>query len=241
MKIPVIPLLLIATLTTASATTVGLGFGSASTYTTNWTRVNSQNITISNLINTNGVATNVAVTVGTASIGNSQRLTETASYIPTSNPAIVFPGNIYRFGDGAASRLTVTLTGLTPNTSHNLWLFAFRWGGLMTQEVTITGSGSPVIFSQSGTTDQVFINDTLGSTAPFSTFAPKTVTSNSSGEITVQIQDNGAANIAVLSGLIISDTPPPVATPISNTALLMLAGLLSVAGWWTMEQRRQRK
>jgi len=109
----------------------------------------------------------------------------------------------------------------------------------MTQEVTITGSGSPVIFSQSGTTDQVFVNDTLGSNAPFSTFAPKIVTSNSSGEIAIQIQDNGAANIAVLAGLVISDSPALTATPISNTALLTLAGTLAVAGWWMLE-RRQR-
>ena len=194
----------------ASAASVGFGFGSAATYTTNWNRINTPAATTGSLIVESGSATPVTVTLGSAVVGNDQRLTETAPFIPSRSPAIIFPGSIYKFGDGAT--LTVTITGLTPGRPHRIWVFAFRYFGSMTQEVTITGAGAPEVFSQSGTTDQVFINDTLGSNASFSSFSPKTVTSDSAGQVVVQIQDNGAANIAVLSGLLIDDGSPTVTT-----------------------------
>ena len=111
---------------------------------------------------------------------------------------------------------------------------------------TLSVSNSPQPYTGSGIAAQVACLG--GGTATVTNYSNgsnySSVTApTAAGTYTVTASCAQSTNYAAQTGLTVTfviTAPATVPTPISNTALLTIAGMLAMAGWWMMEQQRQR-
>ena len=107
--------------------------------------------------------------------------------------------------DGASyvqGPVTFTYSGLTPNKAYNVFVFGINFFGNLEQDVSISGAGAPINFSQNAGSYVTYINGQPSSTQPLINFANQ-IMSTGGGTFTVTVTPQN--NEISLSGLAIQE------------------------------------
>ena len=199
----------------AEANLVGVDFGSNPNPTPqNWTATNGS-APLTNLQNDSGTPTSVGLSFDAppSSFGAIAQPSTVPSYTYSLSDISY---NIYSFG----SSLTMTLSGLTPGQSYPVYVFGLRGGQSYSQTITMTGANT-VSFTQAANSDQLTVNDQLGSNSSNLSAYAKTITADSNGNIQV-VTGPGY----FLAGLAI-DVPVPTATTSAATSITTTGATLN--------------
>lgn len=200
---------------------VGVNFGaSGSPSPANWTLVTGDGTT-SNLTDSTGAPTAISIalssTPGAPSHNSSLPL---ASTIPSDAPSLAnLQSNLLAL---TPATLQATFSGLTPNATYSVYAIGIRYGGTMGQTVTITGSGAPVMLTQSGAAFSLFFNGSIGSSSQTLESYAVSVPASSSG--TIAILFTAGATRYNAAGVALSSTPSISLVPVPNSLLLILIG-----------------
>ena len=209
--------IILSSASAASAALIGVdyspaGFGSTPT---NWTLdTNPTSHLLTNLIDENGVATGIDLNLVTSRNSGMFDSTIPPAQIPThTNSLAGLDGNI-----ADDTSLTLTWSNLVPNQVYDIFVFG---NDIIAENqlVTITGAGTPTVFSQNFPNDNLFVNGLLGSNAPLSTFAVP-ITADGAGNIQILVQNDLGLD-AGLAGVAIS----PTALPEPGTLAILGLGL----------------
>lgn len=212
---------------------VGIDFGPAGSAPTNWNLVSATGI-FSNLIDQTGTTTSVSLTLtvpgGTAT---PYAVTPVASTVPIASPSLAgIDGNVYSFAP--FNTLNATLGGLVPGGQYAIWVFGLRGGNTLSQTVTVTGLGSPLVYTQSAADSQLVVNQELGSdTRTLESYAD-TVFATLSGTISVQVVGDIYASPFTVAGMAIQAVPE-IDLSGTGSALVLVSGAIGLL------ERRRRK
>ena len=199
------------------AALVGVDFDSGTNVPTNWTSIGQQStpFTQSNLVDEDGNATPFDLTISGA--GGSITAATTgfvnASTVPTSLSNI--DGQIFttNTGSNVPNPVTLTWSDLTADADYEVYVFGLEGSfSSIQQDVTITGAGTPLNFPQNFNTNDLFINDAVGSSAQPLSASAKLITSNSAGEIVIQVDPVGQTFDVSLGGVAIREVTAPELT-----------------------------
>ncbi len=173
------------------AALVGVDFDGGSNGPENWASIGTQStvpgFTQSDLLDEDGNETGYDLTIS----GAGGAITEAAAVVNESTLPIHsrslsgIDGQIFT----DAEPVTLVWSDLKADTSYEVYVFGLEgfWEIPIQQDVTITGSGSPVTFRQEFDKQDLFINDAIGSsTVPLSAYA-KVVAADANRQITIQI------------------------------------------------------
>lgn len=183
--------------------------------------------TINNLLDTTGATTGISLSVSASPAPLAYPgLVPLSSTVPSDAPSLTnLQSNFYNTGGS----LTAVVSGLTPDAYYSIYAIGIRFVGAMNQTVTITGSGAPLVFSQIGAADSIFINGSIGSSSQTLESYALTVQASGSGTITMQFAAGASSpsryNVA---GIALSSMPVVNATPVPSSAILMLVGLAAI-------------
>ena len=193
---------------------VGVDFDQISNSPPNWTSIGSQStpFTQSNLQDEAGVATPFDLTISGAagSITAAAAGPVNATTLPIHSSSLAnIDGQIFT----NVNTVTLTWSDLTAGTNYEVYVFGLEgYYPDIQQDVTITGAGTPVSFLQNFATNNLFINDAVGSSSqPLSAYA-KTVTADSNGEIAIQVDPHVLTLDVSLGGLAIREIVAPELT-----------------------------
>lgn len=211
---------------------VGVHFGNNGSAPTNWTRVSSLTPVVNNLTDDTGAITDVSLSFYGGS-QNFYRGNLQSHTLPTYTTGLEnLNGNIY--GMFGYQPWAATLSNLTANTAYNIWVFGVRFGYTIGQHVTISGSGTPLDFDQSGVGDSLFINGVMGNSASRLDDYANTITSSATGTISVLALPtfSTGGNTYSISGIAIQPIAqaPPNAVPEPTSMVLLAMGGLGMAG-----------
>lgn len=210
---------------------VGVTFTGGAQSPTNWTRIGSSApATISDLIDESGQATNVSITFSSPQTEFFFGGTGLApSTVPMHTPSLAdLNGNV----DGN-QLFDVTLSGLSPDSVYDVWVFAARFAIATDQAVTITGQGAPTSFVQSGPATDLVVNSQVGSSAEPLSFYAVPIESDASGQIEIAITPLTTDDSFGVSGIAIQGAVPEPAT-----VTLLGMGVAGVAGHGWRRRRR---
>lgn len=189
------------------AVLVGIDFdGNGNPTPGNWTRVGGgSNTTVSDLINEEAGATTFDLTIVDSADGSweSFDVTPIASTVPQHANALGnIDGQIYT----AADPMVLTYSDLTPGTDYEVYVMAAEgFYASISQRVTITGDGTPVVFDQVFNQNELFVNDQLGdSTRSLAEYA-QVITADANGEIVINLDPINGTDDVVLAGVAISE------------------------------------
>jgi hypothetical protein len=218
-------LLMICVSVASAGTLVGVNFGAPGALSpANWT-LDTGNGTINNLMDSTGAPTSISITLsstGGPPLQSSSAGAPSPSTIPSDAPTLSnLQSNL--FNSGPAS-LTTQFSGLTPNASYSVYAIGFRFNGSMDQTVTITGSGAPVVLTQSGPAFSLFFNGSIGSSSQTLESYAQSIQSSSTG--TISILFTAGATRYNAAGVALSSTPFIPATPAPSSLILLLVGLV---------------
>jgi len=219
----------------SAGTLVGVNFGpSASVSPANWTLATGDGA-INNLIDTTGAPTSIAITLsstpGAPLQASGVPLTTT---IPSDAPTLSnLQSNLYNLGPAT---LLAQFSGLTPNATYSVYAIGLRFSTTMDQTVTITGSGTPVVLTQSGPDFSLFFNGSIGSSSQTLESYAQPIQASGSG--TIGILFTAGATRYNAAGVALSSTPSIPATPAPNSLVLVLVGLVGVGFFWVAGLRR---
>jgi len=183
---------------------VGVNFApSGDASPTNWSSINASPSTVSltDLINENGDATPFDLTVEENDDGGWS--TFDAAINPSTIPVHTnnlsnLAGQIFSGSDS----FTVTWSDLDVGKSYNVFVFGIEgFFPSISQQVSIMGQGSPLVFNQNFNQNVLAINDQLGSSSDNLLDYGITVLPNSSGQIVIDIDPLAGGNDVVLGGL----------------------------------------
>ncbi|MGY8768026.1 MAG: reprolysin-like metallopeptidase [Pirellulales bacterium] len=189
---------------------VGIDFDDAlGTSPTNWTRVSQVfGGTTSNLIREDGFITGIGLELGVS--GGAGLNLSSPDEVPLHSPQLDgIDGNQI-----ASQSLTLTWTGLTPDTDYNLYLFvAENFGIDAVQEIVVTGgSGNPVSFIQDTQAigNRLLVNSGIANTAKRIESDAIVAQADSSGEIRIDVTNISldSNDYAILSGAAIQEIVP---------------------------------
>ena len=190
---------------------VGVDFGpDGDVSPTNWTQVAGSNstLTLTNLIYEDGTASPYGMVIEELVDGqwNTDDPTVNANTLPQySNDLSNIDGQIWTNSDP----LQVTWTGLNQASTYEVYVFGLEgFYDDIEQQVTISGGNDPITFSQGFLQNDVFINDTLGSSASNLADYAIVVTPNNSGEIVINVNPLPGGNDVVLGAVAISEISP---------------------------------
>ena len=176
--------------TGASATSlwIGVDFGPSSEVgnptPTNWTSSNGSS-SLTNLVDHAGNPTTVGLNFSTTP--SSFEATVLSTAVPlTSVDLSNIGGNIYNF----SGSLELTFTGLTPGAAYGVYLLGLREGAPISQTVSIAGM-STISFTQAAASQELGVNDQIGSDTNLLTSAGKYVRATQSGEIVITVGGSG--------------------------------------------------
>lgn len=229
---------LVVFISAASASTlVGVNFGpSGSPSPTNWTLATGDG-TISSLTDTTGATTGISITLSStpgAPLLNSGL--PLANTVPTEVPSLSNLQSIF-LSVGTAS-LLAEFSGLTPNATYSVYAMGLRYGGVMGQTVTITGSGAPVMLTQSGAAFSLFVNGSIGSSSQTLESYAQSIQASGSG--TIGIVFTAGATRYNAAGVALSATPSIPATPLPSSLILVLTGLAMGSLFYLARRPRAR-
>ena len=223
----------------SARTLVGVNFGPpASVSPANWTLATG-NGTINNLIDTTGAATSISITLSSTPVAPLQFSgTPLASTIPSNAPSLAnLQSNFYSLITPAT--LLAEFSGLTPNATYSVYAIGLRFSPTMDQSITITGSGTPVMFAQSGPAFALFFNGSIGSSSQALESYAQPIHASGSG--TIGILFTAGASRYNAAGVALSSTPSIPTTPAPNSLVLVLVGLAGAGFFWAASFRRLHK
>jgi hypothetical protein len=151
---------------------------------TNWTSSNGSS-SLTNLIDQAGNATTVGLNFSTTPSSFAATVLSTAVPL-TSVDLSNIGGSIYSF----AGSLGLTFTGLTPGAAYGVYVLGLRSGTSFSQPVSIAGV-STVSFTQAAASEELGVNDQIGSDTSLLTSAGKYVRATPSGEIVITVGGSG--------------------------------------------------
>jgi hypothetical protein len=216
---------------------VGVNFGaSGSPSPANWTLVTGDGTT-NNLTDNTGAPTAISIAISsTPGAPTRNSSLPLASTVPSDAPSLAnLQSNFLAL---TPATLLASFSGLTPNATYSVYAIGIRYGGTLGQTVTITGSGAPVILTQSGAAFSLFFNGSVGSSSQTLESYALSVPASSSGTIGV-LFTAGATRYNV-AGVALSATPSISAVPLPNSLFLVLIGL-AAAGAFLLARRGGRK
>ena len=205
----------------ASASVIGVAFDNGNGLPANWNAA-SDNGTIMNLINEDGAATGVDMTIANYFVPFN--FTPSAGTIPQHTNSLSAL-NTYRQPE--VDEDSFVFSGLDTVVTYKVWAIGLRGSGY-TNEWTITGLTS-TSFTQSGTGGQLTFNSHLGdSSSSFDSFALAMLPSVS-GEISFDLTGTGGTGVGRIAGFAIeaveaSQIPEP------STMAIFCLGLVGFAG-----------
>jgi hypothetical protein len=226
----------------ANAAIIGVDFGPISQPSPlNWNSISAEG-TFNNLIDENGDTTGVGLLVvdngGTA-------LTWDAAINPLTIPSHTNPisniyGDLYRFS--GAAELELQFNGLEANTEYDVWVFGVRdtvsQEG-MNQSVTITGQGTPVTFNQISGSQQLFVNDSLGSSSQNLYAYAERVTSTAGATLNINVVANGGDNLYAVPGVAIESVVQNQSIPtLSEWGMILMSLVLTGSAFWMIRRRQ---
>jgi hypothetical protein len=222
----------------SAGTLVGVNFGPpASVSPTNWTLATGDG-TIGNLIDTTGAPTAISITLSSTPGAPTQFSgMPLAATIPSDAPTLAnLQSNFFAL---TPATLLAQFSGLTPNATYSVYAIGLRFSTTMDQSVTITGSGTPVVFTQSGPDFSLFFNGSIGSSSR--TLESYAQAIHASGSGTIGILFTAGATRYNVAGVALSSTPSIPTTPVPNSLVLVLVGLAGAGLFWAANFRRLDK
>lgn len=191
---------------------VGIDFGPvADVAPANWNQADGNSgadFVLTDLIDEAGVPTvfDLTVAYGGGSGPGTSAGAFPGSQVPThTNPLDEIGGLL-----SDESGLTLTFSDLTPGTNYEIYVFGGDPATSFSQDVTITGAGAAVAFTQAWTND-LYVNDQAGTAAQLNTFV-QTVTADALGRITIQIDETTAGDDVFVPGVALRRLPRPADT-----------------------------
>ena len=166
---------------------VGVDFGpSGSDSPHNWNSWSggSTQDTLTDLINESGDATpfELIIDASTGSFSTAGGQPDDLEIPTHTNPLDDISGNIWSSGDA-----TFTWTGLNPGTQYEIYVFGLDTAS-NEQEVTLTGDGTPVVFTQDYSPNELWVNDEMGDVERSLTSYAIPVAADANGEIVIDVQ-----------------------------------------------------
>jgi len=205
-------------------TFVGVNFGAGGQPSpNNWTLISAPGV-VNNLIDTTGASTSYSITVTSQpSAPSTFSGTPAAGTIPSDAPTLAnLQSNFFQFTSGHT--LQAQFTGLTPNATYNVYAIGIRFGGSINQSVTISGSGAPVMFTQSSVVpNALFFNGSIGSSSQTLESYAQSIQATDSGTITILF--TAGSSLYTVAGVALSFNPPIPGLPIPNSLVLTLIAL----------------
>jgi hypothetical protein len=219
----------------SAAALVGVNFGSpGSVSPTNWTLATGDGTT-NNLVDTAGTPTSISITLSSTPGAPLQSSgVPLAATIPSDAPSLAnLQSNLYN--DVTPSSLLAQFSGLTPHATYSVYAIGLRFSTTMDQSVTITGSGTPLVFTQSGPDFSLFFNGSIGSSSRTLESYAQSVPASNSG--TISILFTAGATRYNAAGVALSATPSVSPVPLPSSLILVLLGI-SAMGLILLARRR---
>lgn len=168
---------------------IGIDFDEASSTTSpaNWLRIaDIRNQTFTNISLDDGTPTAIDLTTSATDCGGGGCGFTSGNFtLPQHAQSLTnLTGVTYARGTAI-----FTWSGLEANSKYILFVFGLGVFGPMNQNVTITGSGTPIAFVQNAASNIMLINDQTSSTGILTNFG-KTMTSSPTGTITITATSN---------------------------------------------------
>ena len=226
----------------SAAPLVGVNFGAPGAPSpTDWTLMSALG-TVSNLMDSTGATTAISLTVtATPSPPNAYPPAPgvlVTSTVPSDAPSLANLESNFN-GNGAATNpaLTVQFSGLAPNAVYSVYAIGLRFSGGINQSVTITGSGTPVMFNQIGPVNSLFINGSISSSSQTLESYAVSVRASGSGTLTIQFSAVLPSRYTV-AGVALSSTPVLPVSPAPSSLVLVVTGLAITGVVYLVRRRR---
>jgi hypothetical protein len=208
----------------AKANLVGVDFGPVGQTTpTNWRSVSGAG-TFNNLSTETGQSTTVGLQVTGIAGGDPLSFAAgvNAGTIPShSNSLANIGGNIYRLVEQQPVQLGLRIFNLEASRNYDLWVFGLRDGaGGVNQAISIQAGA--ITFNQTGLSQNLFANGTLGSSANDLSVYSVSATADGSGEINITVTSN--PDLYAVAGLAIDVPFPPTFTKIFSPDTIAYGG-----------------
>ena len=173
---------------TATSPWIGVDFGSNSGAVnltpTNWTPSDGSS-SLTNLIDQAGNPTTVGLSFSTTPSSFAATVLSTTVSLASVNLSNI-GGSIYKF----SGSMVLTFNGLTPGAAYGVYVLGLREGASISQPVSIAGV-STVSFTQAAASQELGVNDQIGSDTSLLTNAGKYVRATPSGEIVITVGSAG--------------------------------------------------
>lgn len=168
---------------------IGIDFDATTSTTspTNWLRVaDIRNLNLTNISLDDGTPTGIdlTTTADDCGIGGCGFTSGSFTLPQHAQPLSGLTGVTYTRGT-----VNFVWSGLEANTKYQVFVFGLGRFGPMNQNVTITGSGTPIAFVQNAAQSIMLINDQTSSTGILTNFG-KNMTSSPTGTITITVTSN---------------------------------------------------
>ncbi|WP_394993960.1 3-coathanger stack domain-containing protein [Emticicia sp.] len=209
---------------------IGIDFDATSSTTspTNWLRIaDIRNQTLTNIPLDDGTPTDIDLTTSASDCGVGGCGFASGNFTLPQHAQSLTNLTGVTYARGTA---TFTWSGLQANTKYLIFVFGLGVFGPMNQNVTITGSGTPIAFIQNAASNILLVNDQVSSTDILTNFS-KTMTSSPTGTITITATSNlentemsfagiGIRKVGCPNNDLILDTNP-VPTGLNQAAFLI--------------------
>ena len=219
--------MVLACTTWGQAATIGIDFGSPTIANWNAAGGGSNTQVLTDLLDEDGAVTDVDLSYDGVVNANTivVNYTPNASQIPTHSSSLSDIGGAL----GDATGIQFTFDDLLPHTLYDVWVFGANPFLKTVHDVTITGAGTPVNFTQTlspSDSQDLWVNGQVGTNAPLSTFAV-TVSSTAGGQLFIDVLEGGdlTGPGVDIAGLAISRA----ATPEPSSVGLLGMGLLFIS------------
>jgi hypothetical protein len=184
--------------------------------------------TTNNLRDETGANSGISLTTSVVGTSAPFSVSVNSATIPTGDSNLLgINGNIY-----GETSFTAALSGLNAGAIYDVWLFVTRENDTTNQLVTITMTGAATTqFTQvDASTQQLIVNSTVGSSSESLAFYAIPIVSDTSGDISINIQNQDGTFGAAISGIALQEVS---SVPEPATLSLLACGAVGLAayGW----------